>query len=143
VIAALLTAVPANAAASSWPPDDSVHIERDVGTLVSAPNTSGMHCKYYLRATTCFKASGDVFYVYDADADGLSAAGVWEEYYLLNGNSYLARQGVCKNNHGHGTWAKCDKDLNETDYIWMAPASLNSDWSIHDGAIDGIYASVA
>ncbi|MEU2026272.1 hypothetical protein ABZ565_29585 [Streptomyces sp. NPDC016469] len=58
---------------------------------------------------SAFQSYGDVWWLLDGLADGKSVAVKW--WNMRNGK--LIRQGVCINNHGSPSWAKCNKDFAE------------------------------
>ena len=58
----------------------------------------------------CFVPLGDVLWVYDRKADGYSVALLWK---LLDSDNVVQRMGICRNAHGEGDDAICDKDFPE------------------------------
>jgi hypothetical protein len=105
-VAALVIAAPAAVAAD----------DRNNGRRVGAP--ANVRCTSNgLGAVACFRSRGDRIYVKDTLTDGRSAIAVWSHY--LGPGSY--RKGWCRNTHGAGTWALCNKELKENSYFeWWA-----------------------
>lgn len=62
----------------------------------------------FTGVTATVKTVGDYVYVRDDRADGCSALGIW---YILESSGY--RKGICRNTHGAGTWARCNKNWPE------------------------------
>jgi hypothetical protein len=133
----VLGQAPASADHIDWPIADHVHIERDVGVKTSKPNSDDIMCVHNYYTDVCLKPYGDVLYVKDMVSDGKSAAFVWENmWYDDNGYGHVWRQGVCRNPHGAGTWAKCNKDYHENYWLAMSPATVDgSDWHLGNGAV--------
>ncbi|NIH86616.1 hypothetical protein [Amycolatopsis granulosa] len=75
------------------------------GAKISGP-TDYDRCDTGWTTKVCVKYDGDVVYVQDGSADGRSALGVIEA-------SSGVRARVCRNPHGHGTWARCKFDWSE------------------------------
>ncbi len=74
------------------------------GACSDGNNASNTHVR------VCFKEYGDKLYVYDAEPDGRSAYGEFDEHYTtFAGGDYKA----CRNRHGYGTWAVCDYSIAE------------------------------
>jgi hypothetical protein len=121
--AVALSTTTASADHVKWPRigNENIHIEYDNAVRTSAP-TNPTYCVYdkiypVATARACWVANGDIWYVHDLEADGRSAIVVWEDW-VCGGSGFcevIYRQGVCRNPHGKGTWAKCNKDYSETD----------------------------
>ena len=105
VTAITAVAAPAASADESADPD---YVK--TGTRVSGPanacsdgsNARNGHVK------VCFAEVGDKLYVYDADRDGRSAYGEFDEHFTaFAGGDYKA----CRNPYGEGTWAVCSYSI--------------------------------
>jgi hypothetical protein len=83
--------------------------EWDNGTKTSRPRDQS-ECIATVGAVACFVPYGDKFYVHDTRGDSRSAVAYWQ---AGNQSNPGARNGVCRNSHGHGTWAVCNKNLPE------------------------------
>jgi hypothetical protein len=99
----------AAAAASLVLCEASAATEWNNGTKSPEPRDQS-ECIVTFGAEACFVAHGDKFYVHDTDGDSRSAVAYWE---AGNQSNPGARNGVCRNSHGHGTWAVCNKNLPE------------------------------
>jgi hypothetical protein len=82
---------------------------------------SGVHCGVAYTGTSgagvCFQPSGDKIWVYDRGSDGASAVARWYTDY--------GRWGTCRNAHGYGTWAVCNKDFAEHHTIYFRAAQYD------------------
>lgn len=56
------------------------------------------------KTSVCVDYSGDYVYVYDGQSDGYAAMA---EVYTTRGTINTR---LCRNNHGYGTWARCNFD---------------------------------
>jgi len=118
-----------------WPLNKNVSVELNEGVQVSAPNTSSMYCVVDdwgidPDVMACWKEYGDYWYVKDLRADGHAVGAVWEDG--TSDGDFLKRQGICGNHHGYGTWARCNKDYAESDYIWFTAGTLDAGWHVVD-----------
>jgi hypothetical protein len=119
VIAALAATGTVAASASPYEWND--------GARGSGP--SGRHpfdCVGTTGGIACFQQYGDLFWVKDTRRDKRAAMAVWR--------TQDTRNGVCRNAHGAGTWAVCDKNLGEHDplELWAARYTTSrgiTDWS--------------
>ncbi|MFD8035573.1 hypothetical protein ACFV3F_44030 [Streptomyces sp. NPDC059717] len=68
-------------------------------------------CINSVGADVCFMPWGDKIWVYDTQADGASAVARWYTDY--------GRWGTCRNAHGAGEWAFCNKDFAEGHTIYF------------------------
>jgi hypothetical protein len=118
-----------------WPVNDSVHVERDVGVRVNAPDEKNLECSHFHPdGHACFDPHGDVWYVVDEEADGRGVAALWEDTFIdANGDEHLARQGMCRNPYGTGSWARCNKDHHENHLLSMAFGGVGADWRVRSG----------
>ncbi len=117
----LLTAVapllsgPAQAMTTPRGPETAYHYEWNDGGPSDGPV---YYHTYYCNGTTgvtaCFDADGDDIFVKDTKADGFSAVMRWHTDY--------GRWGTCRNRLGSGTWALCNKNLQEASHTmtWRA-----------------------
>lgn len=91
--------------------------------------TSGMHCGVAYTGTggaaVCFQPYGDKIWVYDRAQDGASAVARWYTNY--------GRWGTCRNAHGYGTWAVCNKDFKEGQTIYFRAAQYDGDTGTYVG----------
>lgn len=85
-----------------------------------------------LDAYVCFVAYGDYFYVLDKKADWKSAAAYWV---MMDGS----RTGACINNHGAGTWAKCNKNFVEGKVISLRAGTYDTNHRTIDDDGSSIY----
>ena len=93
------TAMPGVAA----PASAAYSFEWDEAALASPTGT--MVCTNNVDAYACVQADGDKIWVYDNSPDGASAVARWYTDY--------GRWGTCRNAHGAGTYAVCNKDFKE------------------------------
>lgn len=64
-------------------------------------------------ATVVIRRDGDLVYVQDNCKDGASAIAHWR---ILEGPD-KGRVVMCRNSHGVGTWARCNEDWAEGNYL--------------------------
>lgn len=130
LVASISVAYAHDEALTSW--------ERDIGAfrenppaLAGMPNASGyldpgcndgglQTSKSYVQVV------GDQVWVYDRCVDGRSGVGYW---YTFHDGGKPHRRGTCRNPHGAGTYAVCNKDWGE-----RAPMSISS--GDYDAATD-------
>ncbi|MBV7650815.1 hypothetical protein ACGILS_23390 [Streptomyces albidoflavus] len=81
------------------------------------PSMSGLLCKGTsgLSGMGCYKSNGDIWYLFDGKADGMSVAVEWFDYNdsTSGDSSKLYRYGVCINSSGAPSWASCNKNYYE------------------------------
>ncbi|MEV4619427.1 hypothetical protein AB0J74_12055 [Asanoa sp. NPDC049573] len=109
-VAVALGAAPASAAYS---------YEWDEGPLSEGP-TGTFYCVQTDYSGVCFEPYGDKIFVLDlSSADHASAVARWVTDY--------GRWGTCRNAHGAGTWAVCDKDFKEGATLKFRAAQYDGD----------------
>lgn len=132
LIAALVTLLGignAPAYAISWPINDRVAVEKDLGKPSSAPpNAAVCSTLTFIYAHACFVADGDYLYVLDKKADGHSAVALWEDY---TANDQLWRQGICHNAEGQGHWVRCNKNFYESHTLAFSEGKAEG-WRVLD-----------
>lgn len=95
--------------------------ETDYAVASSGP-TVPYSCNYWYGADVCFKADGDLIYVFDPTVDGKSAVAHWHY------GSY-ARWGSCVNKLGGGKWGICNKNFAEGTTVYFQSAVYdNGNW---------------
>ncbi|MGI5328463.1 hypothetical protein [Actinomadura nitritigenes] len=70
-------------------------------------------------ARVCYESSGDYIWVYDSSGDGASAVARWYTDY--------GRWGTCRNAHGKGHWAYCNKNFAEGAAIYFRASQYDGD----------------
>ncbi|MFD6230029.1 hypothetical protein ACFWFZ_24610 [Streptomyces sp. NPDC060232] len=74
-------------------------------------------------ARVCFEHSGDIIWVKDTKADGLSAVG--------GGHTNYGRYEGCRNKAGHNKWVKCNFDFAEDKKIRMEAFRYDGDTGLY------------
>lgn len=75
------------------------------------------------QAIACYQDSDDKLWVYDAQKDGYSAVVFWRVEY----HDGRVREGICRNVHGFDSWASCDKEFAEDEYITIVAYGVDGD----------------
>jgi hypothetical protein len=112
-VVAAVTVVLSMAAAPAYAavPDEEI----DNGDLSTSGPPSGLPCAQTTGSRVCFQADGDYWWVRDTVADGSYADVYWE----AGQDSTNYRRGECRNRHGYGTWAVCNKNYVEGRIIFF------------------------
>ncbi|NIH78048.1 hypothetical protein [Amycolatopsis viridis] len=110
----VVAAAPTAAAAPGEPQffgscDVSLYTCQD-GAKVSAPGPHDRCGTGPEHTKVCIRYDGDVVYVQDGSSDGRAVMAVIEQYT----GKHWDNARLCRNPHGHGTWARCRFDWKES-----------------------------